>query len=167
MFRLPRYQFVIAEESGNALVFRLLLLRNELGLQDAVHFIGFRQDISALLNGLDVFVLSSVSEGFSLATVQAMACGIPVVATRSGGPEEIVSDGFNGILVDVQVESQLAQAIRLVAADISLRKSLAENALHLARSRYTFDTMLARYDALYDELIGRSTGTAAGGRDDR
>ena len=108
MFRLPRYQFVIAEESGNALVFRLLLLRNELGLQDAVHFIGFRQDISALLNGLDVFVLSSVSEGFSLATVQAMACGIPVVATRSGGPEEIVSDGFNGILVDVQDKSQLA-----------------------------------------------------------
>ena len=149
----PRYQFVVAGEGDNALTRQLLKLRRELGLDDTVHFIGFRQDVAALLNSLDVFVLSSVAEGFSLATVEAMACGVPVVATRSGGPEEIITDGVNGILVDVRAESQLAGAIRRVTEDATTRKSLAANALDLARSRYTLDAMLMQYRALYEELI--------------
>ncbi len=155
----PRYQFIIVGEASNGLAERLLRLRRDLGLDDAVHFIGFRQDIAALLNSLDVFILSSISEGFSLATVQAMACGVPVVATRSGGPEEIISDGVNGILVDIRSETQLAGAIRRVAENAAIRESLASSALELARSRYTLDTMLARYHALYEGLIGRSAGS--------
>ncbi|MHB8346838.1 MAG: glycosyltransferase [Acidiferrobacterales bacterium] len=158
----PRYQFVVVGEGGNALAQRLQHLRRELGLDDVVHFIGFRQDVAPLLNSFDVFVLSSVSEGFSLATVQAMACGVPVVATRSGGPEEIITDGENGILVDVRTELQLADAIRRVTDDAVFRKSLAANALQLVRSRYTLDVMLLRYRALYEELIGQGVGGAPG-----
>lgn len=152
--RNPRFQFVVAGESNNALARQLLRLRTELGLDDAVHFIGFRQDIPNLMNGLDVFVLSSVSEGFSLATIQAMACGVPVVATRSGGPEEFVRDGVNGILVDIGTESQLAEGIRRIAEDAGIRRSLVTNAQELARSQYTLDAMLDRYRALYEELLG-------------
>ncbi|MHB8256209.1 MAG: glycosyltransferase [Acidiferrobacterales bacterium] len=155
----PRYQFIVVGEGNGGLAGRLLQLRRELGLDDAVHFIGFRQDIAALLNSFDVFMLSSISEGFSLATVQAMACGVPVVATRSGGPEEIISDGVNGILVDIQSETQLAGAIRHVAENVVIQKSLASSALELARSRYTLDAMLVRYHTLYEELISRSSGS--------
>ncbi len=157
-----RYHFVVIGDGDNALSPQLLRLRGELGLDDAVHFIGFRNDIATLLNSLDVFVLSSITEGFSLATVQAMACGVPVVVTRSGGPEEIVSDGVNGILVDVQAESQLAEAIGRVTQDAGFRQTLVANALESARSRYTLDAMLVQYRALYDELLGR--GAAVGRR---
>ncbi len=159
-----RYHFVVIGDAGNALSQQLLQLRGDLGLDDAVHFIGFRHDIATLLNSMDMFVLSSVSEGFSLATVQAMACGVPVVVTRSGGPEEIVSDGVNGILVDVQAESQLAEAIGRVTQDAGLRQTLVTNALELVRARYTLDAMLAQYGALYEELLGRSCGAVAGRR---
>ena len=53
-------------------------------------FLGLRSDVSRILNNLDVFVLSSHTEGFSIACIEAMACGVPVVATRSGGPEQIL-----------------------------------------------------------------------------
>ena len=99
--RGPRVCIVVAgEDAGQpALMQALLQRRAHLGLDDAVHFLGFQHDAAGVLNGLDMFVLPSTKEGFSLSTVEAMACGIPVVATRSGGPEEIVSDGDSGLLV--------------------------------------------------------------------
>ncbi len=77
-------------------------LRRELGLEDRVSFVGFREDVPEVLASFDVFVLPSLSEGFSLATVQALAAGRPVVATRSGGPEEMIEDLISGLLVDAR-----------------------------------------------------------------
>ncbi len=154
-----RYHFVIAGDYENILARKLMRLRTQFGLENVVHFLGFRQDIAEVLNSLDVFVLSSDSEGFSLATVQAMACGVPVVATRSGGPEEIVHDGVTGLLVDVRAESQLAAGIQRVTEDTSLRESLVVNALELAQSRYTLEAMLDSYRTLYAELLGGNTTT--------
>ncbi len=156
----PRYHVVVAGQYDNALGWKLLRLRTRLGLDKSVHFLGFRNDVANLLNSLDVFVLSSDSEGFSLATVQAMACGVPVVVTRSGGPQEIVRDGANGLLVDVRADAQLAAGIRRMAGDSSLRQMLVANALELVWSEYTLEAMLDRYRGVYAELLGRGAGRA-------
>ena len=80
----------------------------------AVLFLGFREDIPEFLKSLDVFVLSSSDEGFSLSTIQAMATARPVVATRCGGPDGVVEDGVTGSLVSPGDPTALALAIVLM-----------------------------------------------------
>ncbi len=79
-----RFHLVIAGDRANTLGRDLEVLKRNLGLDGQVTFLGLREDVPRVLNNLDVFVLSSHTEGFSIACIEAMACGIPVVATRSG-----------------------------------------------------------------------------------
>ena len=81
----------------------------ELGLQEKIFLLGFRNDIPEVFSNIDVFVLPSLSEGFSIATIEAMICKKPVVATKSGGPEEIITDGVNGILIEPGSSDALAR----------------------------------------------------------
>ncbi len=74
---------------------------DRLGLAERVHFLGYRRDARALMAGVDILVSAAVQEPFGRSLIEAMAAGVPVVATRSGGPEEIVDDGVSGYLVDV------------------------------------------------------------------
>ena len=74
-------------------------LAAELGLAGRVHFLGQRDDVPDLLSALDLFVLPSHSEGVSLALLEAMAAGLPVIATAVGGLPEVVTDGENGLLI--------------------------------------------------------------------
>jgi glycosyltransferase involved in cell wall biosynthesis len=106
------------------------------------------------LHNLDVFVLSSKSEGFSIACVEAMSCGVPVVATRCGGPQEILSND-SGLLVAPGDADALAHAIYRVANEPELATNLAQSALKRAQNEYSLKTMLSRYEALYERVIGR------------
>ena len=74
-------------------------LAASLGLAGVVHFLGPRPDVPDLLNAMDIFVLPSYSEGLSLALLEAMAAGKPVIATAVGGTPEVVTDGDNGLLI--------------------------------------------------------------------
>ena len=112
-----RCRVVIVGQGDDGLHDEVLALRSQLDLDDYVIMAGFRGDVTQVMNGLDLYVLSSSAEGFSLTTVQAMACGIPAIATRCGGPEEIVDDGKTGTLVDVNSPEALAAAIQALAAD--------------------------------------------------
>jgi glycosyltransferase involved in cell wall biosynthesis len=96
------FRFVIVGEPDKAgvLMRELEEMRASLGLIDSVSLLGFRSDTARILNNLDIFVLPSWTEGFSLACVEAMACGIPVVATRSGGPVELLEPDRAGILIE-------------------------------------------------------------------
>ena len=95
-----------------------------LGLESVVHFPGFRRDASQLLPALDVFVLSSLSEGISLALLEAMAAGVPSVATRVGGNVEIITDPSCGVLVPPRSPRELADAILSLTNDASRRSAL-------------------------------------------
>ena len=96
-----------------------------LGLQGRVHFTGFVESVASVYKTMDVCVLASRSEPFGLVVVEAMACGIPVVATRSGGPEEVIRHGETGLLVDVERPDQMAEAIIRLMEDAGLRARLA------------------------------------------
>lgn len=146
------YKFMIAGDGSGRLYEDLLKLREELGLKAHVFFLGFQEDVAQVLNNFDIFLLSSTTEGFSIATIEAMACGLPVVVTRSGGPEEIVTHGENGLLVDVASASQIAGAITLIANDAALKTRLVQNARANVMARFSMDSMLHAYENLYASL---------------
>lgn len=126
-----------------------------LGLVDRVHFLGFRSDVPRLLSALDCFVLPSLSEGLSIATIEAMAAGLPVVVTDSGGPSEIVSPGESGLVVPPGDPRSLAQAILAVLRDRNVARRLGAAARRRAAD-FDLNAMVARYDGLYQEVLGES-----------
>jgi glycosyltransferase involved in cell wall biosynthesis len=150
----PKLRFAVVGETGSGkLMQELLELRSELGLQDIVHFAGFRSDITPPLRSFDAFVLSSKSEGFSIATVQAMASGLPVLATRSGGPEEIITDGVDGLLVPRADSAALAAGMLRLAGDGELRTRLGAAARASARAKFSLAKMLESYEQIYDAAL--------------
>jgi glycosyltransferase involved in cell wall biosynthesis len=134
-------------------------LARSLGLRDCVHFLGMRQDVAALLSAFDMFVLSSISEGYSLALVEAAAAALPIVATRVGGNADIVhadmgevtegQDKSNGLLVPAKDSPALAAAIGRLVDDDALRERMGSAGRAWALKHGTVDAMGRAYDALY------------------
>lgn len=147
-----RYKVLIAGQGNGELYQRLLAQRRELGLENTVFFLGFQGDIPKLLNNFDIFVLSSSTEGFSIATIEAMACELPVIATRCGGPEEIIRHEEDGVLIDVGDNKQLAAAIQRVCEDQPFRRKLAKQARATVLSRFSTGKMLRSYQHIYEQL---------------
>ena len=145
-----RYHFVIAGDTSGPLGAELLTLRNQLGLEKRVSFLGLRADVPTVLRNLDIFALSSRTEGFSIACIEAMACGVPVVSTRSGGPEQILDERC-GILVPVDNPAELAAGIERVSQTAGLASDLADAGLQRVRQQFSLPTMLSRYERLLRE----------------
>jgi glycosyltransferase involved in cell wall biosynthesis len=95
-----------------------------------------RRDLPGFYAGLDVFALPSAQEGFGIVGIEAMACGVPVVSTRCGGPQDYVQDGETGFLVDSTAQAMAEALLRLVA-DRALRRRLGSAARQLAETRYS------------------------------
>lgn len=148
------YRFVVVGDNRGPMHGELLALRDRLGLREAVHFTGFREDVPRVLRSLDVYVISSHAEGFSLSTVQALACGVPTVATRCGGPEEIVEDGVSGVLVPARDPAALAGAVHGLAGDPERRARLARAGRAAVEERFATAAMVRGYEAVYEELLG-------------
>ena len=123
--------------------------RNE-GLAGAVHFLGDRNDVRELLQGLDVFVLSSVSEGYSMALLEASATALAIVATDVGGNREIVQHGVTGTIVPARDVDALAQAILGLLRNPEHAARLGSAARAMMETRGSLEAMAARYVALYE-----------------
>ena len=149
----PHFRFVIAGQGKSDLYDGLLELRKELGLEQHVHFLGFVADPAWFLSNLDLFLLSSTSEGFSIATIQAMAASLPVLVTRSGGPEEIVTHGENGWMIDSGSPHAIAEALLKLAADTTLAARLAKKGKEHANSSFDIASMLSAYEKIYVQLL--------------
>lgn len=120
-----------------------------LGLATAVRFLGDRNDVRALLPGFDVFVLSSLSEGYSMALLEAAASALPIVATDVGGNREIVADGVNGLIVPSADAGALASALAALVADRARAVALGAQGRAWALREASIATMTARYEAIY------------------
>jgi len=144
---------VIVGDTSGPVYPGLEALRTALALESRVTFAGFRRDVPEVLRAFDVLALSSRTEGFSLATVQAMATGIPVVATRSGGPEEILEDGITGLLVPTDDPARLAAAMRRLRDQPDLRARFAAAGPNAVRARFNRASMIDAYQRLYDVLL--------------
>jgi glycosyltransferase involved in cell wall biosynthesis len=158
--RSQRFHMVIAGDCANALGRELQQLSRDLEIERNVTFLGLRPDVSRILNNLDVFVLSSDTEGFSIACIEAMACGVPVVATRSGGPEQIL-EGAAGLLVPTADPTALALAVAELLTSRELSAELTAKARRRVQERYSLTTMLSRYEALLEEVTQHSPRVTA------
>ena len=121
-------------------------------LSGRVHFLGAQRNIPDVLNALDVFVLPSVSEGMSNTLLEAMASGLPIVATRVGGNPEIIEDRVSGLLFAVGDLAQLTGHLSNLAGNPALRCALGASARARIVDKYRLDSMLNRYRSLYREL---------------
>lgn len=150
-----RFHFIIAGECSNALGGELIELCRSFGIERQVSFLGLRADVARILQNLDAFVLSSHTEGFSIACIEAMACGIPVIATQSGGPEEILEGGA-GILVPTDDPQAIAQAVNDLISSKDVTEGLTTKALKRVHQRYSLGRMVSRYEALIEGLMLRT-----------
>jgi glycosyltransferase involved in cell wall biosynthesis len=123
-------------------------------LAGSVQITGYRPDVRALLPAADVYASSSISEGVSITILEAMATGIPVVATAVGGTPEILSDGTGGILVPSREPVRLAAAIVWLAQDHRRRRALAAAARRRLEASFTIDRMVDDYARAYRGLAG-------------
>lgn len=126
-----------------------------LGVAERVRFLGRRQDVPELLAACDVFALPSLYEGSSLAVLEAMAAGRPVVSSAIGGTEELIEDGDSGLLVPPGDAGALRDALRRLLDDAGLRDSLAARARERVERRFTRERMAAEVTAIYEELLRR------------
>jgi len=123
-------------------------------LAGSVRITGYRSDVRALLPAADVYASSSISEGVSITILEAMATGIPVVATAVGGTPEILSDGTGGILVPSRDPARMAAAIVSLAEDHRRRGALAAAARRRLETSFTIDRMVDDYARSYRGLAG-------------
>jgi glycosyltransferase involved in cell wall biosynthesis len=149
----PDYHFVIIGSGTDAYTGQLVALRNSLGLADDVVFTGARDDVSDAMTAFDVYALTSRSEGFSLSTIEAMASGRPVVATRCGGPEQILHDGATGLLVENGSAEAVAGAIERLRRNPTERARIGRAAREAVLRRYTVDAQVRAYQDLYDRAL--------------
>jgi glycosyltransferase involved in cell wall biosynthesis len=122
-------------------------------LGDRVALLGERSDVPQLLAAADVFVLSSASEGAPLSILEAMAAGLPVVASDVGGVAELVEDGVTGLLVPPADPARLAQALARVLDDRDLRQRLGTAGRARARERFDLGALRAAHVELYARVL--------------
>ncbi len=124
---------------------------------------GFRPDVLAVLKGLDVFVMSSVTEGLGTSLLDAMAAARPIVATRTGGIPEVVIDGETGLLVPPRDAKALAEAILRMLKDRPGRERAAQAGFARVRERFSADRMVEQTLEVYAAVAGtsRAAGTAS------
>jgi glycosyltransferase involved in cell wall biosynthesis len=123
------------------------------GMKDACLLPGHRDDVAASLAGIDVFCLSSTTEGTSITLLEAGAVGLPAIVTDVGGNREVVADGKTGAIVGRDDAGGLAEWIRRLCADSGLRATWGIAARQRVVERYSVEQMLALYQALYGSIV--------------
>jgi glycosyltransferase involved in cell wall biosynthesis len=133
---------------------QLETLSGEFGIADAVTFVGYRRDLTAIASGTDIAVLSSANEGTPVSLIEAAAAGLPTVSSSVGGVPEVVTPE-TGILFPPGDVEALAAALRRLASDDELRARLGARARERAHRRYSAARLITDVETLYAELLGR------------
>lgn len=151
--RFPQMRFVIIGDGPSRPEVEQLIETNN--LKNIVFLAGFRNNIAQILPGLDVFVMSSRTEGLGTSILDAFASGVPVVATAAGGIPELVDNEVTGILCEVGNQEQLAGAVVRIVEDASLRESLVQHAAKKA-AMFDYRTMADKTRAVYEKILQKA-----------
>jgi glycosyltransferase involved in cell wall biosynthesis len=149
-------RFVIAGEDrspGRENLARILRLIERLDLDGRISLSGWVEDIESWFAALTLFVSTSRYEAFSLAIVEAMASGVPVIATRSAGASEIITDGVSGCLVPIGDAEALAATIIELLDRVEEAERLSENARQIVQQKFSLERMVAETEAVYRQAL--------------
>ncbi len=152
----PETRFVIVGSGPDRAA--LESLSDTLGIASNVALLGERSDVTNLLSAMDLFVLSSPEEGMPNVVLEAMAAGLPVVATGVGGTPEVVADGKTGLLVPPGDPPRLAGAITTMLADPDRMRMMGREGLRRVRECFRIETMVERTEELYEEVLSEKLG---------
>jgi glycosyltransferase involved in cell wall biosynthesis len=155
--KIPGVRFLLIGEEGDGTIKREIEdIIAEKDLRDNIKLLGFRKDVVDLLRIIDVFVLSSISEGLPLSVIEAMASGKPVVATEVGGLSEIVVQDQTGYLVEPGNPAALADRLVTLLENRDLRNRMGRAGRAIVEDRYSLKVMIDSYQNLYGKLIERA-----------
>ena len=128
---------------------------HEAGLDDDVEYAGEQQNVVDVLSRASVFLLPSATESFGLAALEAMACEVPVVASRVGGLPEVIEEGTTGFLHPPEDSAGMAASVVRLISDRPLHDRIAVAARQSALERYSADRVVPMYERAYEQLMGR------------
>lgn len=151
--RSPGCRFVVLGDLARGRGADVLASRDALGLKRDVVMTGFRNDVPRALSSFDLYALTSRTEGFPLSLLEAMASGLPIVATRCGGPEQILVDGVTGLLVENGSSDAIATAIASLRKNSTERQGLGNAARAVVKEKFTLDAQVRSYEGLYEECL--------------
>lgn len=124
-----------------------------MGLKKCILFLGFVENLAEYLASLDIFVLPSRTEGLGIILLEALACGVPVLATGVGGIPEIITSGTHGLLVPPRDQEQLAAGIETLWENKKLMNDLVENGKERIKERFLLHDMLIKTRQVYDDVM--------------
>jgi N-acetyl-alpha-D-glucosaminyl L-malate synthase BshA len=128
-------------------------LARKLGVADRIHFLGKQDNVNELLPCADLMLMPSEMESFGLAALEAMACGVPAVATRVGGVPELIHDGLDGCLFEIgEVDAMAHAAIQLLTQPERLEE-MARAARKTAQDHFCANTIIGIYEAYYRQIL--------------
>lgn len=131
-------------------------LASEIGIRDRLILTGFTDDIPRLLRTMDIFAVSSVSEGLPIAVLEAMCARLPVVATNVGAVPELVTGGLSGLLVEPRAPQAMAEKLAILVNDPELSRRFGASARQKVERSYSLNLMLRRYEEMYLSLRTKS-----------
>ena len=155
---LPSWHLVLVGSGSGQVISIEEKLRKEAesgALRGRVTFTGRVDKVAAPLQASDIFAFPTLDEALGMSAVEAQACGLPAVASRTGGVPDIIEDGVTGILVPPGEERALAEGLRALVTDPGLRARLGAAGRARMRERFAIDTMVTRYAGLFESLSRR------------
>lgn len=150
--RIPEARLVLVGDGPLRSELEQIVVR--LGLDSSVIFVGNRPDVAAYMQASDMFVLPSEWEGLSIALLEAMACGLPVLVSDCDGNRELVTDGLDGMVFPRGNEKVLAQKIEILLLDTACAQRLARAAVEKVQSQFRLESVAARFLELYETVVG-------------
>ena len=149
--QLPAKLLLVGDGPELATAYRIA---RELGLSPHVHAVGAQEEVLPLLSISDVFLLPSAQESFGLAALEAMACEVPVVASRVGGLPEVIEHGVTGFLHPLDALDEMAASAVAVLTDADLHYRIAESARTRVHEHFCAERVVPMYEACYREVVG-------------
>jgi N-acetyl-alpha-D-glucosaminyl L-malate synthase BshA len=150
--RVPARLLIVGEGPELARAEQLI---DELGVTAQVELAGETQDVVGLLSVSDLFLLPSLQESFGLSALEAMACGVPVVASKVGGLPEVVIHGVTGFLHPPSDVERMADSAAMILSDAALHARMAAEGVRVAMDRFSADRVVPQYAELYERTLGR------------
>ena len=151
--RFPYTYFVIVGDGKMDELAELKAFALSIGLRNQVFFCGYRSDLLNIYSAFDLFFSTSLTEGLPNTVLEAMAMGVPVVATDVGGVNELVIDGKTGFLTKVRDTIQTSAFIDNIVAKEDLRQRLALNSRKIIEKNFSFENRLNKIESIYQELL--------------